>query len=206
MLPLLLLGGLVLRSCPVPSSISYHIQQECYYMNDTRQARHLDRFLWVQQEICSCDSDVGFYVSSRMEWLSYQYDSREKYAAWDNICPPLEDDAGGEVQPVCQGSQSLFFSVKTKVKISAVQIKAWIYTKKVVCCATGFYPSEIKIQCFRNGHDEMNKAAHHRGLEKETENWGIRKSWERSLPAIWEQQETGKGFRKKQCLSWTLTL
>lgn len=101
---------------------------------------------------------------------------------------------------------SLFFSVKTKVKISAVQIKAWIYTKKVVCSVTGFYPSEIKIQCFRNGHDTMNKAAHHHGLEKETENWGFRKSWERSLPAIWEQQETGKDFRKTQCLTWTLTL
>lgn len=52
----------------------------------------------------------------------------------------------------------------------------------------------------------MNKAAHHHGLEKEIENWEIKKSWERSLPEVREQQETGKDFRKKQCLAWTLTL
>lgn len=52
----------------------------------------------------------------------------------------------------------------------------------------------------------MNKAAHHDGLEKEIENWGIRKSWERLLPEVREQQETGKDFRKKHCLAWTLTL
>uniref|UniRef100_A0A8B9BJH5 MHC class II beta chain N-terminal domain-containing protein n=1 Tax=Anser brachyrhynchus TaxID=132585 RepID=A0A8B9BJH5_9AVES len=137
--------------CLPPEYLLLQPKQKNHYMN----VRCPDRFIWDQQEICSYNTEVGFYVSRmelghalaeywiRLQWLSYLWASRGKY---------------------CSCNQRRFH------RVIGAQWMVGERFSKTVCSAARFYPSQIKIKWFEYGQKEKGKAACHHG------------EWEASFP------------------------
>uniref|UniRef100_A0A8B9DK63 Uncharacterized protein n=1 Tax=Anser cygnoides TaxID=8845 RepID=A0A8B9DK63_ANSCY len=140
--------------CLPPEYLLLQPKQKNHYMN----VRCPDRFIWDQQEICSYNTEVGFYVSClelghalaeywiRLQWLSYLWASRGKY---------------------CSCNQRRF----------QTQWMVGERFSKTVCSAARFYPSQIKIKWFENGQKEMEKLGEGHSLlcwdrRKLEKNWG----------------------------------
>uniref|UniRef100_A0A663LP88 MHC class II beta chain N-terminal domain-containing protein n=1 Tax=Athene cunicularia TaxID=194338 RepID=A0A663LP88_ATHCN len=115
---------------PVDKEKGTPCPSECDYTNGTQQVRHLDRFIWDWQEICSYDSEVGSYVA-RIElgqWLSYLWASREKYCC-------------------CNWRRT-----QSVMDRRSASLEGWRRGE------SRFYPSDIQIKCFKNGQKEMDKS------------------------------------------------
>ncbi|XP_074839455.1 rano class II histocompatibility antigen, A beta chain-like [Carettochelys insculpta] len=126
-------------------------KSECYYTNGTQRVRYVKRLIWGQQEICYYDSDLGFSVArtelgrpfaeywNQLELLSYLWASVEKFCSY-NYRRFKNITLDRRVQP--------------RVKISTLREESSQHPRLLVCSASGFYPSEIVTNWFKNGQEE----------------------------------------------------
>ncbi|XP_076772747.1 rano class II histocompatibility antigen, B-1 beta chain-like [Arvicanthis niloticus] len=161
--PSLLLSAAVLvlmvLSCPgtegrdSPRDFVIQFKNYCYFTNGTQRVRHMNRYIYNQEEFVGYDSDVGEYrgvTELGRSWAEYwnsQQDILERTrAVVDTVC--RNNYEGSEVRT------SLRRLEQPKVIISLSRTEALNHHNLLVCSVTDFYPARIKVRWFRNGQEE----------------------------------------------------
>ncbi|KAM7074694.1 class II histocompatibility antigen, B-L beta chain-like [Ciconia maguari] len=132
-----------------------YFKADCYFTNGTEKVRFVDMYIYNRQQYVHFDSDVGHFVADSP--------LGEPSAKYWNSQPDVLDDERAAVDTFCRhnyGVSTPFTverKVQPKVRVSPMQSSSLPQTDRLVCAVTGFYPAEIEVKWFKNGHEETER-------------------------------------------------
>ncbi|XP_004424358.1 PREDICTED: HLA class II histocompatibility antigen, DQ beta 2 chain-like isoform X2 [Ceratotherium simum simum] len=149
---------LVVLSTPVakgrdsPQDFVHQFKGLCYFTNGTERVRHVERYVYNQEEYVRFDSDVGEYQAvTELGRPSAEYWNRQK---------DLMERRRAEVDTLCRHNYQLEVlttlqrRVEPTVTVSPSRTEALNHHNLLVCSVTDFYPGQIKVRWFRNDQEE----------------------------------------------------
>ncbi|XP_072704141.1 class II histocompatibility antigen, B-L beta chain-like [Ciconia boyciana] len=128
---------------------------KCEYLNGTEKVRFVEMYIHNREQLVHFDSDVGHFVADSP--------LGEPDAKYWNSQPDVLEQKRGEVDRFCRhnyGVSTPFIverRVQPKVRVSPMQSSSLPQTDRLVCAVTGFYPAEIEVKWFKNGHEETER-------------------------------------------------
>nr|AHA85968.1 MHC class II antigen [Sus scrofa] len=149
---LVVLGAPVAEGRDSPQDFVHQFKGQCYFFNGTQRVRHVTRYIYNQEEYARFDSDVG-------EYRAVTPLGRPAADYWNSQKDILEQTRA-ELDTVCKHNYqieegtTLQRRVEPTVTISPSKAEALNHHNLLVCAVTDFYPSQVKVQWFRNGQEE----------------------------------------------------
>nr|XP_014338250.1 PREDICTED: LOW QUALITY PROTEIN: HLA class II histocompatibility antigen, DRB1-4 beta chain-like [Bos mutus] len=129
-----------------------YCKRECHFFNGTERVRFLDRYYTNGEENVRFDSDWGEFRAvtelGRQDaeyWNSQKDFLEEKRAAVDRVC--RHNYGVGE-------SFTVQRRVEPIVTVYPAKTQPLQHHNLLVCSVNGFYPGNIEVRWFRNGHEE----------------------------------------------------
>ncbi|XP_054832756.1 H-2 class II histocompatibility antigen, E-S beta chain-like [Eublepharis macularius] len=127
---------------------------ECRHANGTRgEVRYLFRDFYDRQEIARFDSRGGLYQAVSPLCLADERDYNRDPQALEYARASVESYCRHNCE-VATASQMVGRKVQPLVKISPTKAEPLSHHTLLICTATGYYPSEIKIKWLKNGQEQ----------------------------------------------------
>ncbi|XP_069737518.1 class II histocompatibility antigen, B-L beta chain-like [Phaenicophaeus curvirostris] len=131
----------------------YQHKADCYFTNGTERVRYVYRDIYNREQHVHFDSAVGVFVADTplgepdaKYWNSQEDILEERRAAVDRFCRHNYEVAKDSV---------VDRRVQPQVEIHPVQSGSLPQPDRLVCAVTDFYPAEIEVKWFKNGHEEV---------------------------------------------------
>uniref|UniRef100_A0A8D2B5E8 Major histocompatibility complex, class II, DP beta 1 n=1 Tax=Sciurus vulgaris TaxID=55149 RepID=A0A8D2B5E8_SCIVU len=152
MVLLMVLSQPMVQGRATPENYVYQIRQDCYAANGTQ--RFVERYVYNREEYVRFDSDVGEFRAvtelgrpDAEYWNSQEDDLEQTRAAVDTVCRHnYELDEGFTLKR----------RVKPNVHVSPSKKGDLQHHDLLVCHVTDFYPGNIEVRWFLNGHEETS--------------------------------------------------
>ncbi|XP_069737506.1 class II histocompatibility antigen, B-L beta chain-like [Phaenicophaeus curvirostris] len=130
-----------------------YFKSECYFTNGTERVRLVQRYIYNREQFMHFDSDVGVFVADTP--------LGEPQAKCLNSQENILETMRGEVDRFCRHNYEAWTPftidrrVQPQVEIHPVQSGSLPQPDRLVCAVTDFYPAEIEVKWFKNGHEEV---------------------------------------------------
>ncbi|XP_006882169.1 PREDICTED: boLa class II histocompatibility antigen, DQB*0101 beta chain-like [Elephantulus edwardii] len=152
MVMLMVLSTPKIEGRDTPKDFVFQFKGLCYFTNGTEQVRSVTRYVYNREEYVRFDSDVDEYRAVTplgrpdAEYYNSQKDILEQTRA--------------EIETVCKHNYqneiltTLQRRVEPMVTVYLAKTEALNHHNLLICLVTDFYPSQIKVQWFRNDQEE----------------------------------------------------
>uniref|UniRef100_A0A4W2I705 BoLa class II histocompatibility antigen, DQB*0101 beta chain n=2 Tax=Bos indicus x Bos taurus TaxID=30522 RepID=A0A4W2I705_BOBOX len=135
-----------------PKDFVYQFKGLCYFTNGTERVRLVTRYIYNQEEYVRFDSDVG-------EHRAVTPLGRPAAEHW-NSQKDLLEQRRAEADTVCRHNYQVEAPftwqrrVEPIVTVYPAKTQPLQHHNLLVCSVNGFYPGNIEVRWFRNGHEE----------------------------------------------------